>query len=144
MTPINRRQFLTSTIGAAAALALGPAVAVAQNPPGRKPNIILVLADDLGFGELGCYGQTKIPTPNIDRLAAEGMRFTTFYSGAPVCAPARCVLLTGKHTGHCVVRDNHEIKPEGQWPLPAKTVTLASLLKEAGYSTACIGKRSEE
>jgi arylsulfatase len=137
---MNRRQFLTSTIGAAAALVLENGAGAQNAAPARKPNIILILADDLGFGELGCYGQKKIPTPNIDRLAAEGMKFTTFYSGAPVCAPARCVLLTGKHTGHCAVRDNHEIKPEGQWPLPPKTVTLAGLLKQAGYTTACIGK----
>ncbi|MCU0978549.1 MAG: sulfatase-like hydrolase/transferase [Pirellulaceae bacterium] len=72
----------------------------------NKPNVVFVLADDLGWGELGCYGQQKIPTPNIDRLAGQGMRFTQHYSGAPVCAPSRCVLMTGKHLGHAEVRGN--------------------------------------
>lgn len=106
----------------------------------RAPNIVLIVADDLGYGELGCYGQTKIATPHCDRLAREGMRFTDGYSGAPVCAPSRCVLLTGKHMGHAHVRDNREIKPEGQEALPRGTTTLATLLKGAGYATACIGK----
>jgi arylsulfatase len=106
----------------------------------RKPNIILFLADDLGYGDLGCYGQTKIQTPNIDRLAGEGMRFTQHYSGSPVCAPSRCVLLTGKHTGHAHIRDNRESLPEGQEPIPARTVTLAKLLKAEGYATGLIGK----
>ncbi len=75
----------------------------------EKPNIIYILADDLGYGELGCYGQQKIKTPNIDRLAAEGIKFTQHYSGSTVCAPSRCVLLTGRHTGHSIVRDNYEL-----------------------------------
>ena len=108
-----------------------------ETPP---PNIVYILADDLGYGELGCYGQTKIQTPEIDRLAAEGMRFTHHYSGAPVCAPSRCVLLTGKHLGHSVIRDNGEVKPEGQRPIPDATVTIAERLKEAGYRTGAIGK----
>src|SRR5437660_3431856 len=99
----------------------------AQAQQARKPNIIFILADDLGYGELGCYGQKKIKTPNIDRLAAEGMRFTQHYSGSPVCAPSRCVLMTGMHTGHALVRDNLSTPPEGQHPLPAGTVTLARL-----------------
>jgi len=74
----------------------------------KRPNIIFILADDLGYGELGCYGQEKIETPNIDQLAEEGIRFTQHYSGAPVCAPARCVLLTGKHSGHAYIRGNDE------------------------------------
>jgi arylsulfatase A-like enzyme len=105
-----------------------------------KPNIVLFLADDLGYAEVGCYGQQKIKTPHIDQLAAEGMRFTQFYSGSPVCAPSRCTLLTGKHTGHTEVRDNQEMKPEGQWPIPADTKTLGNVLQDAGYVTACIGK----
>src|SRR5437764_11648516 len=80
----------------------------------EKPNIVLIFCDDLGYAEVGCYGQQKIKTPNIDRLATEGMRFTQFYSGSPVCAPSRCTLLTGRHTGHTYVRDNEEFKPEGQ------------------------------
>lgn len=104
------------------------------------PNIVLILADDLGYGELGCYGQQKIRTPNLDRMAAEGMRFTRFYAGAPVCAPSRCVLMTGKHLGHAAIRDNSEVQPEGQWPLPAEEVTIAEILKSRGYVTAAIGK----
>ncbi|MCK6447736.1 MAG: arylsulfatase [Planctomycetes bacterium] len=106
----------------------------------RPPNVVLILADDLGFGELGCYGQTKIATPHLDRLAREGVRFTNYYSGAPACAPSRCTLLTGKHTGHAAIRDNFEVQPEGQLALPAEEVTLAELLKTRGYATACIGK----
>lgn len=108
-----------------------------KRPP---PNILLILCDDLGYSEVGCYGQQKIRTPNIDRLAAEGMRFTQFYAGSPVCAPSRCTLLTGKHTGHAYVRDNQEVQPEGQIPIPADTATVATALKQAGYTTACIGK----
>ena len=109
--------------------------------PARKPNIVFILADDVGIGELGCYGQQKIRTPNIDQLAAEGMRFTNFYSGSSVCAPSRCTLLTGLHTGHCAVRDNLERKgKEGQQPMPRDTVTVAQLLQKAGYSTGIIGK----
>ncbi|NWG13843.1 MAG: arylsulfatase [Acidobacteria bacterium] len=106
----------------------------------RQPNIIFLLADDLGYAELGCYGQTKIRTPNIDRLAAEGMRFTQHYSGNAVCAPSRCVLMTGMHPGHAFVRNNREVKPEGQWPIPSDTVTLAKLLKSRGYTTGAFGK----
>jgi arylsulfatase len=109
-----------------------------------KPNIIYILTDDLGYGELGCYGQTRIQTPNIDRMASEGIRFTQHYSGSPVCAPSRCVLLTGKHTGHSYIRDNHEIGAwdswQGQLPLPDGTVTVGHLLQDRGYATACIGK----
>src|SRR5215510_1239735 len=105
-----------------------------------KPNIILILADDLGWGDLGSYGQTKIKTPHLDRLAAEGIRFTQFYSGSPVCAPSRCVLMTGKHGGHAYIRDNREAKPEGQQPIPASEVTIAELLKSRGYATGAFGK----
>ena len=107
-----------------------------------KPNIVFILADDLGYGDLGCYGQTKIKTPNIDRLAADGMRFTNFYSGCSVCAPSRCTLMTGKHLGHATVRDNLQRGPglEGQHPMEPRTVTVAQLLKRAGYATAIIGK----
>ncbi len=106
----------------------------------RPPNVVLIVADDLGWGELGCYGQTKIRTPRIDALAAQGVRFTQFYSGAPVCAPSRCVLLTGKHNGHGAVRDNFEVQPEGQMDLPASEVTIAEALWERGYATGCFGK----
>jgi len=122
------------------------AIASGAPAPERPPNIIYVLADDLGYHELGCYGQTKIRTPNIDRLAAAGMRFTRHYSGSPVCAPSRCVLMTGKHTGHSAIRGNREMgrwgpeEPEGQWPLPAEEVTIAELLRERGYATGVLGK----
>ncbi len=106
----------------------------------KKPNIMFLLADDLGYAELGCYGQQKIRTPNLDRMAAEGMRFTQFYSGAPVCAPSRCVLMTGKHLGHAYIRDNRAVPPEGQEPIPDETVTLAEVLKAAGYATGAMGK----
>ena len=112
----------------------------------RPPNVVYVLADDLGYGELGCYGQKKIRTPRIDQLAREGMRFTQHYSGSPVCAPSRCVLMTGLHTGHAHVRANWENggwgehEPEGQLPLPEGTPTLARLLQDAGYATGAVGK----
>lgn len=122
----------------------------------RKPNIIYILADDLGRAELGCFGQEKIETPNIDFLASEGMRFTNHYSGQAVSAPSRCVLFTGLHTGHAYIRGNDEVESrgdvwsheamlrdsslEGQCPVPANTVMIPRKLKEAGYATACIGK----
>ena len=118
----------------------------------NQPNIILIMADDLGRGELGCYGQQKIKTPRIDELAAEGLRFTQFYAGSPVCAPSRCTLMTGKHTGNAAIRDNREKGPwtalaqkyepvfTGQEPLPDDEVTIAELLKARGYATAAIGK----
>ncbi|MEM9481096.1 MAG: arylsulfatase [Verrucomicrobiota bacterium] len=111
---------------------------------GANPNIVFILADDLGWGELGCYGQEKIKTPNIDRLAAEGMRFTRHYTGAPVCAPARCVLMTGRHLGHAEIRDNGRSgngrEFPGQRPISAEAVTIAEALKGAGYATGGFGK----
>lgn len=109
------------------------------------PNIIYILADDLGYGDVGCYGQKHIKTPNIDRMAAEGILFTQHYSGAPVSAPARCSMLTGKHAGHTFVRNNFEMKDDspfktGQLPIPDETVTIAEMLKKDGYRTAIIGK----
>lgn len=103
-----------------------------------RPNIILILADDLGYGDLGCYGQTRIQTPNLDRLAAEGARFTQFYAGASVCSPSRCSLMTGMHNGHNRVRDN---VPHGVFLRP-DDVTVAEVLKQAGYTTGAIGKWS--
>lgn len=105
-----------------------------------KPNVIFILCDDLARGDLGCYGQARIKTPHLDQLAREGIRFTQGYTGAPVCAPSRAVLMTGKHTGHNPIRANREIKPEGQLPLPANTYTVARLFKDHGYATACTGK----
>ncbi len=106
----------------------------------RQPNIIFILADDLGYSDIGSYGQQLIRTPQIDRLAVEGMRFTRHYSGNAVCAPSRCVLMTGRHPGHAFIRDNREVKPEGQWPIPTDAVTIAKLLKARGYRTGAFGK----
>lgn len=127
-----------------------------SNQEKNRPNIIYILADDLGYGELGAYGQEIIETPNIDALAEQGMRFTQHYSGSPVCAPARCVLMTGKHAGHAYVRGNDEWGArgkvwdyqamfdnpflEGQRPLPDSIVTVAELLQSAGYRTGAVGK----
>ena len=118
-----------------------------QTAPNRPRNIVFILADDLGYGELGCYGQRKILTPNIDRLAAEGTRFTQHYSGAPVCAPARCVLLTGRHLGHAEIRGNRQAevsfpqyKDEGQHPITAGARTVAETLRAAGFATGAMGK----
>jgi arylsulfatase A len=106
-----------------------------------RPNIIYILSDDLAQGDLGCYGQKLIKTPHIDRMAAEGTRFTQALCGTAVCAPSRTSLITGLHSGHSPVRGNWEIATgEGQLPLPAETVTVAEILKDAGYATACMGK----
>jgi arylsulfatase A-like enzyme len=104
-----------------------------------KPNIIFILADDLGYGELGCYGQKIIQTPNIDRLAAEGMRFTQFYAGSTVCAPSRSVLMTGQHLGHTTVRGNAGGRKDAQ-SLRADDVTVARVLQRSGYATGLFGK----
>jgi arylsulfatase A-like enzyme len=112
-----------------------PAVRVQAADPGRQPpNIVFILADDLGYGDLGCYGQKRIRTPQIDRMAGEGIRFTQFYAGSTVCAPSRCVLMTGRHTGHCTVRGNSAV------PLRPEDVTVAEILKSAGYTTGLVGK----
>lgn len=103
-------------------------------------NVIYILADDLGYGDIGCYGQTKIHTPNIDKMAKEGMLFTQHYAGCTVSAPSRCSLMTGLHTGHSQIRGNKEIKPEGQQPMAADTYTLGKLMKSAGYTTGIFGK----
>ncbi|TWU31185.1 arylsulfatase [Novipirellula artificiosorum] len=106
----------------------------------NRPNIIYIMADDLGYGDLSCFGQTKFKTPNIDRLAAEGITFTDYYAGSTVCAPTRCVLMSGLHTGHAFVRGNREVQPEGQAPMPIDIVTLPRLIKKAGYTTGMFGK----
>ncbi len=121
---MNRRQFLAGLT----------ASSLAAQPRVPKPNIVFILADDLGYGDLGCYGQKLIQTPNLDRLASEGIRFTSAYSGSTVCAPSRCALMTGKHTGHARIRGNNraDLLPED--------VTVAKLLKSAGYRTGIFGK----
>ena len=100
-----------------------------------KPNIIYILVDDMGYGDLGCYGQKEIKTPAIDKMAADGMRFTRHYSGSPVCAPSRCVLLTGLHTGNAKIRGNQPTVELGE-----RDTTIATILKGAGYKTGIIGK----
>lgn len=130
----------------AALVGVGCPAARAAEPAQPRLNIVFILADDLGWGELGCYGQQKIPTPNIDRLAAEGLRFTQHYSGAPVCAPSRCVLMTGKHTGRAEVRGNFRVQAafpqftEGQYPLSESALTIAQVFQRAGYATGAMGK----
>ncbi len=123
---MTRRSFLTAA-GAAA---------VAQPP--RKPNVLLILADDLGYGDLGCYGQRQIQTPHLDRMAREGMRFTQAYAGSTVCAPSRCCLMTGLHTGHARTRGNRY--PD--LPLRPEDLTVAEIFQRAGYRTALYGKWS--
>ena len=123
-------------------MASAPLHADAQRPP----SIVLVLADDLGYGEVGCFGQTHIPTPAIDAIAADGAKLTAHWAGSPVCAPSRCVLLTGKHPGHAEVRGNWgnggwgEFEPEGQYPMAIGSNTLGDVLKRAGYATSWVGK----
>jgi arylsulfatase A-like enzyme len=117
------------------ALILAACRAVPGDAPPRPPNIVLLLADDLGYGHLGCYGQDKIRTPNLDRMAAEGVRFTQYYAGNPVCAPSRSCLMTGLHGGHTSVRIN-----PGGTPLLDSDVTIAEVLKPAGYATGIFGK----
>ena len=134
---MNRRNFL-KTVGLAAGSIMMPQLVFGGQKSARKPNIIFILADDLGYGDLGCYGQTKIQTPNLDKMAAEGMRFTDFYAGSTVCAPSRNSLMTGEHTGHTHIRGNRRAGPATR--LPPGTVTVAELLKKAGYRTACVGK----
>lgn len=126
----SRREFLhRSVLGAVALAATGHA-----KPTSPRPNIIFIMADDLGYGDLGCYGQERIRTPNIDKLAAEGMRFTQCYAGSTVCAPSRSCLMTGQHTGHTLVRGNARI------PLRPEDTTVAEVMKDAGYATGIVGK----
>ncbi len=109
-------------------------------PAPKKPNVIFILADDLGYGDLGFLGQKHIKTPNLDLLAARGMLFSNHYAGAPVCAPSRSALLTGLHTGHTPIRGNYEVQPEGQYPMPDTLLTLGKVFQQAGYRTAAFGK----
>jgi arylsulfatase A-like enzyme len=131
-TTLVCRWFATAVLAPVAAAFLAAPVRSAD--PDRPPNIIFILADDLGYGDLGCYGQQKIQTPNLDRLAAEGMRFTQFYAGSTVCAPSRCALMTGLHTGHGYIRGN------GRENLRPEDVTVARVLKQRGYATGLVGK----
>ncbi len=115
-------------------LALDAPATWADETAPERPNIVFIMADDLGYGDLGCYGQERIQTPGIDRLAAEGVRFTQFYAGSTVCAPSRCVLMTGRHLGHCYIRGNGKIN------LRPDDVTVAEIVKQAGYATGQFGK----
>jgi len=133
MKPTGRRDFLKGCVAGAAGIASGGVLA-GRARAARKPNIIYILSDDLGYGDLGCYGQKRIKTPHIDRLSAEGMRFTDHYAGSTVCAPSRCVLMTGLHTGHCRIRGNSRL------PIQPEDVTVAEILKGAGYATGLVGK----
>jgi arylsulfatase A len=118
----------------------GLAFAQLKRPAKRPPNIIFIVADDLGYGDVSCYGQQRFQTPNIDRLATEGMKFTQGYAGTAVCSPSRSSFFTGQHTGHTPVRGNLAVKPEGQYPLPDSSRIIPQLLKQAGYATGCFGK----
>ncbi len=129
----TRREFLKA-MGLGAAAMAAPRPVHGQAAAKDKPNIIYILADDLGYGDLSCYGQKMLKTPNLDKMAAEGIRFTQHYAGSTVCAPSRCVLLTGLHTGHCRIRTN------GQQKLKEEDVTVAEVLRDAGYATGCVGK----
>jgi len=142
---ITRRNFLKS-IGLGSAMVALRLDGLSASSERTKPNIIFILADDLGYGDLGCYGQKKILTPNIDALAAEGMRFTNCYAGSTVCAPSRSVLMTGQHTGHTTVRGN-TCKRGGivqdkrrRVNLTDEDVTVAHVLRRAGYRTGLVGK----
>ena len=136
---ISRRHFLRS-IGSLSALPILYFVNCKQPQKNKKSNIVFILTDDLGYGDLGCYGQKYIQTPNIDQMAKEGMLFTNHYSGNTVCAPSRCSLMTGLHQGHAYIRGNKPVEPMGQLPIPADTKTVAKCLKTAGYKTGLIGK----
>jgi arylsulfatase A len=118
----------------------GRAGAIDAAESDQRPNIVFVIADDLGYGDVGCFGQTKIRTPHVDELAKRGMRLTQHYAGNAVCAPSRCTLMTGMHPGHAQVRNNREVQPEGQHPLRADTLTLARALQQLGYATGGFGK----
>ncbi|MCU0782331.1 MAG: arylsulfatase [Akkermansiaceae bacterium] len=139
-----RRFTQVALAGLVCAMHGGHAPLLRAAEPTRAPNIIFIMADDLGYGDLGSYGQQTIKTPELDRLAAGGMRFTRHYAGSPVCAPSRCVLMTGRHPGNAFVRNNKEVgewySGEGQLPLPATTRTVAAALKAAGYATGAFGK----
>jgi len=149
---MNTRVYISIVLGALLFLSCSRAL----QEEGSKPNIIFILADDLGYGDLGSYGQQLIETPHLDNLAANGMRFTQHYSGSPVCAPSRCVLMTGMHSGHAYIRGNDEWRArgevwdyramiadstlEGQRPIPENTSTIGKLMQSVGYKTGMIGK----
>ena len=126
--------------GIAVGVGIGQVFAATPAKKTKAPNVVFIIADDLGYGELSCYGQEKFQTPNIDRLALQGMRFTQCYSGTPVSAPSRSCLLTGLHSGHTPIRGNREVQPEGQMSLPEGIYSIFSVFKNAGYATGAFGK----
>lgn len=136
LKPEKRNMNKTTQILAIFLLVLG----YKANAQSQKPNIVFIMADDLGIGDIGVYGQTKIKTPNLDQLAQQGAKFTQFYAGTSVCAPSRASLMTGMHTGHAYVRGNKELEPEGQEPLADSIRTFAMGLQQAGYTTGAFGK----
>lgn len=138
-TDMNRRELLISMLAAGSASALGGTLAYGEAGK-RPPNIIFILADDLGYGDVGCYGQEKILTPRLDRMAAEGIRFTQAYAGSTVCAPSRCSLMTGMHQGHAFIRGNTSMIDRVRVPLRPEDTTVAEVLKKAGYVTGLVGK----
>ncbi len=133
---------ILKTMGMGFALVALPGGLLAETGAAEKqlPNIVYILTDDLGYGDLSCYGQEKFQTPHIDRLCKEGMKFTQHYSGGTVCAPSRCSLMTGLHNGHAQVRGNREVQPEGQAPLASGTSVIPAYLKKAGYACGAFGK----
>ena len=126
--------------GIAVGVGIGQVFAATPAKKTKAPNVVFIIADDLGYGELSCYGQEKFQTPNIDRLALQGMRFTQCYSGTTVSAPSRSCLLTGLHSGHTPIRGNREVQPEGQMSLPEGIYSIFSVFKNAGYATGAFGK----
>ena len=147
MRAARRPELWIAVAVAAAAVVSRPAPSAAQGAAtAPRPNVVYIYADDLGYGELGAYGQQQIRTPSLDRMAREGLRFTSHYAGSPVCAPSRAMLLTGLHAGHAYIRGNYELggfadqHEGGQMPLPPHTPTIARLLQRAGYATGAIGK----
>ncbi|MBS0031196.1 arylsulfatase [Chitinophaga sp. 22321] len=136
---MNRNNFF-KCLPLAAGVALLSLPVKAQQRAATTPNIVFILADDLGYGDLSAYGQRKFSTPHIDQLAKQGMRFTQFYAGTSVCAPSRASLITGLHTGHTFIRGNKEVKPEGQQPIADTVVTIMEVLKKAGYTSGIFGK----
>ncbi|KAG4069324.1 hypothetical protein HA402_012177 [Bradysia odoriphaga] len=136
---MNMKIFYT-WLPVAAGITLLTAPLAAQQKTTTTPNIVFILADDLGYGDLSAYGQQHFTTPHIDQLAKQGMRFTQFYAGTSVCAPSRASLITGQHTGHTFIRGNKEVNPEGQQPIADTVITLMEVLKQAGYTTGIFGK----
>ncbi len=136
----KRDFFLFSSIATAATLAMPNSIIAKDTKIAKKPNIIYVLLDDAGYGDFSFNGQKYFKTPNIDKMAQEGVRFNRHYSGSTVCAPSRCTLMTGLHTGHADIRGNKKFKGGGQQPLDSSTITVAQKAQEAGYKTGAFGK----